>query len=108
MDDLNYTTADALRAAEIMATAKPCNVEYTARILATVFPIDLIEGKMPEFYGIKLRQAIEKAGLTQAELSRRLGVPRSVLNRFVTGERKPNADMQNEIKEVLEVCHEID
>ena len=37
-------------------------------------------------------QLIERSGLTQAELARRAGIPRSVLNVYLHGRREPGAD----------------
>lgn len=39
-----------------------------------------------------LRLARRRAGLTQAELARRAGVPRSVLNAYEHGRRQPGVD----------------
>lgn len=36
---------------------------------------------------------LESSGLSQAELARRAGVPRSVVNAYVRGNREPGADM---------------
>lgn len=35
---------------------------------------------------------LQRSGLTQAELARRAGVPRSVLNAYLRGNREPGAD----------------
>ena len=35
---------------------------------------------------------LRKSGLTQAELARRAGLPRSVLNAYMRGNREPGAD----------------
>lgn len=35
---------------------------------------------------------MQKSGLTQAELARRAGLPRSVLNAYLRGHREPGAD----------------
>lgn len=35
---------------------------------------------------------VEESGLTQAELARRAGIPRSVLNVYLRGRREPGAD----------------
>lgn len=35
---------------------------------------------------------LQKSGLTQAELARRAGLPRSVLNAYVRGSREPGVD----------------
>lgn len=35
---------------------------------------------------------LEKSGLSQAELARRAGLPRSVLNAYLRGHREPGAD----------------
>lgn len=40
-----------------------------------------------------IRQARTDAGLTQAELARRAGVPRSVMNVYERGKREPSAEM---------------
>lgn len=37
-------------------------------------------------------EILEKSGLTQAELARRAGLPRSVLNAYLRGHRAPGAD----------------
>jgi transcriptional regulator with XRE-family HTH domain len=37
-------------------------------------------------------EILNKSGLTQAELARRAGLPRSVLNAYLRGHRKPGAD----------------
>jgi transcriptional regulator with XRE-family HTH domain len=39
-----------------------------------------------------ISQALEQSGLTQAELARRAGIPRSVLNAYLKGHREPGAD----------------
>jgi len=39
-----------------------------------------------------LRQIVAAGGLSQAELARRAGVPRSVLNVYLRGRREPGAD----------------
>lgn len=39
-----------------------------------------------------LRQAREAAGLSQAALARKAGIPRSVLNAYERGHRQPGAD----------------
>jgi transcriptional regulator with XRE-family HTH domain len=40
-----------------------------------------------------LRGARQRAGLSQAELARRAGLPRSVLNAYERGKRQPGADV---------------
>jgi transcriptional regulator with XRE-family HTH domain len=37
-------------------------------------------------------EILEKSGLTQAELARRAGLPRSVLNAYLRGNREPGVD----------------
>ena len=37
-------------------------------------------------------EILQKSGLTQAELARRAGLPRSVLNAYLRGRREPGAD----------------
>jgi len=37
-------------------------------------------------------EILQKSGLTQAELARRAGLPRSVLNAYLRGHREPGAD----------------
>jgi transcriptional regulator with XRE-family HTH domain len=37
-------------------------------------------------------EILERSGLTQAELARRAGLPRSVLNAYLHGHREPGAD----------------
>jgi len=39
-----------------------------------------------------IQEALDKSGLTQAELARRAGLPRSVLNAYLKGHREPGAD----------------
>jgi transcriptional regulator with XRE-family HTH domain len=39
-----------------------------------------------------IADVIAKSGLTQAELARRAGLPRSVLNAYAKGHREPGAD----------------
>lgn len=39
-----------------------------------------------------IADALEKSGLSQAELARRAGLPRSVLNAYLRGNREPGAD----------------
>jgi transcriptional regulator with XRE-family HTH domain len=39
-----------------------------------------------------IAEVVAKSGLTQAELARRAGLPRSVLNAYVKGHREPGAD----------------
>jgi transcriptional regulator with XRE-family HTH domain len=39
-----------------------------------------------------VEDVLERSGLSQAELARRTGIPRSVLNVYVRGHREPGAD----------------
>jgi transcriptional regulator with XRE-family HTH domain len=39
-----------------------------------------------------ISDVLEQSGLTQAELARRAGIPRSVLNAYVKGHRDPGGD----------------
>jgi transcriptional regulator with XRE-family HTH domain len=39
-----------------------------------------------------ISEILEGSGLTQAELARRAGIPRSVLNAYLKGHREPGAD----------------
>src|SRR5215213_1631667 len=39
-----------------------------------------------------IAEILQKSGLTQAELARRAGLPRSVLNAYLRGHREPGAD----------------
>jgi transcriptional regulator with XRE-family HTH domain len=39
-----------------------------------------------------VREILERSGLSQAELARRAGQPRSVLNAYLRGTREPGAD----------------
>jgi transcriptional regulator with XRE-family HTH domain len=39
-----------------------------------------------------IADVLEKSGLSQAELARRAGLPRSVLNAYLKGHREPGAD----------------
>jgi uncharacterized protein len=41
---------------------------------------------------MKAREILRRSGLTQAELARRAGMPRSVVNAYVQGKREPGAD----------------
>jgi len=41
---------------------------------------------------VALRQILKESGLSQAELARRAGMPRSVVNAYVKGSREPGAD----------------
>lgn len=38
------------------------------------------------------KEILERSGLTQAELARRAGMPRSVVNAYVRGKREPGID----------------
>jgi transcriptional regulator with XRE-family HTH domain len=38
------------------------------------------------------REILDRSGLSQAELARRAGLPRSVVNTYVRGRREPGAD----------------
>lgn len=40
-----------------------------------------------------LAQILEESGLSQAELARRAGLPRSVVNAYLKGSREPGADV---------------
>jgi transcriptional regulator with XRE-family HTH domain len=40
-----------------------------------------------------VKSILERSGLSQAELARRAGVPRSVINVYVNGHRDPGANM---------------
>src|SRR5688572_3135878 len=39
-----------------------------------------------------ISEVLEQSGLSQAELARRAGLPRSVLNAYLKGNREPGAD----------------
>jgi transcriptional regulator with XRE-family HTH domain len=39
-----------------------------------------------------MREILRKSGLSQAELARRAGIPRSVLNVYLSGHREPGTD----------------
>lgn len=39
-----------------------------------------------------IEDVLQRSGLTQAELARRAGIPRSVLNAYLRGHREPGAD----------------
>ena len=39
-----------------------------------------------------IADVLDRSGLTQAELARRAGLPRSVLNAYLKGHREPGAD----------------
>jgi transcriptional regulator with XRE-family HTH domain len=39
-----------------------------------------------------IREILSRSGLSQAELARRAGMPRSVVNAYVRGKREPGAD----------------
>jgi transcriptional regulator with XRE-family HTH domain len=39
-----------------------------------------------------LKQILDESGLSQAELARRAGMPRSVVNAYLRGSREPGAD----------------
>lgn len=39
-----------------------------------------------------IREILRQSGLSQAELARRAGMPRSVVNAYVRGKRQPGAD----------------
>lgn len=41
---------------------------------------------------MKVSEILTRSGLSQAELSRRAGMPRSVVNAYVRGKREPGAD----------------
>ncbi|MGN6258383.1 MAG: helix-turn-helix domain-containing protein [Solirubrobacterales bacterium] len=42
--------------------------------------------------GALIADVLERSGLSQAELARRAGIPRSVLNAYLKGHRQPGAD----------------
>lgn len=41
---------------------------------------------------VTLKQILKKSGLSQAELARRAGLPRSVVNAYLKGSREPGAE----------------
>lgn len=41
---------------------------------------------------VTAREIVVRSGLSQAELARRAGMPRSVVNAYVRGKREPGAD----------------
>lgn len=41
---------------------------------------------------MRAREILTRSGLSQAELARRAGMPRSVVNAYVRGKREPGAD----------------
>ena len=41
---------------------------------------------------MKASEILDRSGLAQAELARRAGMPRSVVNAYVRGKREPGAD----------------
>lgn len=40
-----------------------------------------------------IKQILDESGLSQAELARRAGLPRSVVNAYLKGSREPGADV---------------
>ena len=42
--------------------------------------------------GSLIQRTLDESGLSQAELARRAGLPRSVLNAYLRGNREPGAD----------------
>lgn len=41
---------------------------------------------------VSAKEILKRSGLSQAELARRAGMPRSVVNAYVRGKREPGAD----------------
>lgn len=41
---------------------------------------------------MEVKEILRRSGLSQAELARRAGMPRSVVNAYVRGKREPGAD----------------
>jgi predicted transcriptional regulator len=52
--------------------------------------------------GQALKQALETYKIGQAELAKELGIGRSVVNNWVTGQRTPSADRVLDIRDALQ------
>ena len=53
--------------------------------------------------GERIAASRKEAGLTQAELGKKLGVTQQMITQIETGRRKPNADTITEIAKILDV-----
>lgn len=51
----------------------------------------------------RLRQALEEAGMKQIELSRRTGLDRSAISRYLSGDYEPKQDAIHKMAKVLNV-----
>lgn len=53
------------------------------------------------FNAAMLRQQIESAGVTQAEIARKVGVRRAAINNYISGNSKPSIDV------LAKICHHL-
>lgn len=51
----------------------------------------------------RIKELLEKKGISSAELSRRIGVTKATVSNLITGKTSPSVDTLNRIAEVLEV-----
>lgn len=58
--------------------------------------------RAPLEQGDDLGDLLERAGLSQAEFARRIGVTRATVSRYVTGARRPPADVIAAARAILE------
>lgn len=58
---------------------------------------------MPTEFPTRLKQAREKRGLTQADLSKEAGLPSTTISHFESGSRKPSFDNLRRLTKVLGV-----
>ena len=58
---------------------------------------------MPDQFPTRLREAREKRGLTQADLSKEAGLPSTTISHFESGSRKPSFDNLRRLTKALSV-----
>ena len=51
----------------------------------------------------RIKELLERRGMSSAELSRRIGVTKATVSNLITGKTTPSVDTLNRIAEVLEV-----
>lgn len=56
--------------------------------------------------GVRLKEAREKAGMSQAELAKLLGVSRQAVNNYETGDRKPADENKKKLADILDISIE--
>lgn len=102
----DYSKEDIFRAAEIMASTKVYNVEYTALILSNIIPLPVIQEAQqcsPVLFSERLRELMGDAELTIRGAEKLYGWPTTTMSRWRNGTAIPSEERLKEIAEVFGV-----